>query len=269
MEGDQEGVVAVEPGSAPAVGDPGSQAPAGAENTGQQPTQGQPNEQRVPYARFQQVVAKNRDLETRLAQLEQYRAKAEQQGGQLSPQDQQQYREAATALKQVLAADPQLAFLLRLAANPAALEQSMQGVASLTKAQQAAEVRQGIEHIAGLAKAASLPVDNQKFVTHLVRMVAQEALTLPDGAARYDAGDVTVLEEAFKNIQKEIFGGFTRAANGTLLKTKQATAALPPAPRGGFAGQPAPAKPVEGKEREYTQSLHKRALSLLEDRLSG
>lgn len=271
MEGEQ--VVGVEPAS-PAA-DPAVESSAGTLNTetpGQPPAQPpqSPEQQYVPYSRFAQLNQEKKQLAARLDKLESLQQKAQQQSGQLSPQDQLEYKAAADALRKVFASDPQLATLLKLSEQAPQIEQATQGVSRLMTAEERRQVQAGTAHIKGLTEKAGMQFKSPDAQQAVTRMVAQWAMKLPDGADRYEAGDYTVLDEAFKLVQEHVFGGVARQAGNQFLKTKQATQGLPPAPnRGGFAGQPATPKPVEGKEREYTANLHKRALALLEDRATA
>lgn len=272
MEGEQEGALGVETAS-PAATDPGQQADpsAGTQNTdpnGQPQQPPQDKTQYVPYARFKQVLDQNKQISARLQQIEQLQQKAQTQG-QLSSQDQAEYKAAAEALRKVFAADPQLASLLKLAEQSGALEQTMQGVSQLTKAQEQRQVSAGMAHVKQLVEKAGMAFKTPQAFQHVARMVAQEAMQLENGAERFDAGDLSVLDEAWKNVQETVFGGVARQAGNQFLKTKQATAGLPPSPRGGFAGHPAPLKLEAGKEREYVSRLHKMAAGMIDQAQSG
>ena len=107
--------------------DLGEAAAAGAPPTGTDPAptaEGQPPapEPQPPFhqhPRFQQLIGENRTLKAAVQNLTQQvqgiQSKAAQQGGQLSPEDRFKYQQAAGALKQLLAEDPELKSLLDIA----------------------------------------------------------------------------------------------------------------------------------------------------------
>ena len=111
------------------------------------------------------------------------------------------------------------------------------GVSQMQQQQGQALVRQATSHIHGLAKEAGLSHDPQ-YLQRLVRLVAAEAQSLPDGNQRFAQGDLSVLDEAFQAVQGSFLTHMQRAGTQALIDTKQRTQSLPPAPRGGAAGPP-------------------------------
>ena len=227
--------------------DLGEAAAAGAPPTGADPAptaEGQPPapEPQPPFhqhPRFQQLIGENRTLratvQTLGQRLQSIETKAAQQGGQLSPEDRFKYQQAAGALKQLLAEDPELKSLLDIAKQAPKLLQGYEGVEHLTAAQQATQHRAASDHIKQLAQAAGMSQD-PKFLQHLVPMVARAARGLPDADHRYDSGDFTVLDEAFESV-KPYFQ--QRQAARNLLDTKHNVQRLPLPAKGGAPGHAA------------------------------
>lgn len=187
------------------------------DQTGQQPAGQKP--QGVPFSRFQEVnrgkvaaEAQVKQLSTRVQQLEGLHAAAQQQGG-LSREQQQQYREASEALIEVMKQNPVLAKLLQMAQLGDRLPTALQGIEQLHAAQTQQQVRQGEGYIKGLADKAGMPIQNGRFLKSLVREVSKEVLDMEGGEDRFNAGDLSVFDEAFKVVKEEVFGTFTRDAS--------------------------------------------------------
>ena len=263
--------------SSPATAPPPT--PAGAQNTEPQPGQGgqpqpEPGKQGpgpIPYERFKQVIDQNGQLRTAVAQLqgrvqqmEALQQKAQQQGG-LSPQDQESYRQAAAALKQIFETDPDLKVLLDVMKNGQQLLGVSGNLQSLREQQLRALERQGVNQIQQLANTAGLPAD-EKFRAALVKLVEAEALSLPDARQRFASGDLSVIEEAFANVNASFLAHIQREGQQKLLDTKNKTRQLPPAPRGGPAGPPGLPKLDPQNPRAYESALHKAATTLLAEK---
>jgi hypothetical protein len=251
MEG--EGVVQdVEAGS--------STGTESAESTSQattQPAQTGQTQQTVPYDRFQQVirqVQEYRPLVAQVPQLQQqlkeaqdrlatFEKKASQ--GTATPEEAMQMQLAVQALERLMLSDQSMLERVlmshpkfkALAENADKLLASTGGVEQIQQAQSQALYRQAQSHIRELASSAGLPAD-PKYLSRLVKAVAAEAQSLPDGNARFAAGDLSVLDEAFKSLQTDFLSHTQRAGTAQLLATKQRTQSLPPAPRGSAAGPP-------------------------------
>lgn len=241
------------------------------------PAQAGAQQQQQPFhthPRFRALIEENRGLKAtvgslnqRLGQLESLSARAQAQGG-MTQEEAAQYREAATALKKIIQNDPELAQLLQLREHLPQLRQGYESVQQLGRAQAQAQMTSARNHIRDMAAKEGLPTD-QKYLTHLVRLVAAEAMQLPDGNERYDRGDMSVLEEAFASIKGSFLGTLRREATAGVAQTKDKLKKMPPAPRGGAAGPEAPKAPAAGEERKFTSDMHKRGLALLRERLNG
>lgn len=228
----------------------------------------QPTEQQIPYARFQQIVRENQGFrqndaqrQQEVAQLRQELQKLQQQaaGPARTADERQQRTEAIKALKELMGEDDELKDLPAMRKELLQLKQGYQGVQQITQAQQQAQQRQAFTHIEQLAKSASLPTDKAN-LTRLVRLVAQEAQSIPDAEQRYAQGDLSLFDDAFKAINEGFLGQFRRDAVAPVITAKNRTRQLPPAStRGGPPGAAAPLKLVEGKEREYQRAIHQGA----------
>lgn len=234
----------------------------------------QPSEKLPPFhqhPRFQQLTRENATLKSTVAQLNQrlssLESRSDDQGG-LTPEQTEEYRQAASALKRIFAADPELKALFEARKHLPSLAQGYQSVQQLSRQQAQAQAATAKNVIKELAAKEGLPTD-AKYLTRLTRLVASEAMDLTDGNERYDRGDFSVLEEAFAQVKDTFIGQMLKEAAAATTATKTKTKQLPPAPRGGTAGEPAPAKIEEGKEREFMQGLHKRGLAMLREKISG
>ena len=171
-------------------------------------------------------------------------------------------RGALVALKELIGGDDELKSLLDLAKNSQKLTAAADGVTQLTAQQQRAQVQGAAKHVATLAKEAGLPSD-PKFLTRLTRLVAIEAQGLQDGDARFDAGDISVLDEAFAAVKGD-FASMRREQTAQTVATKQQLQrTVPPRPAGGASGPEAPPKLEQGKERQFWEG----AMSKMRDRL--
>jgi hypothetical protein len=252
MEGEGQDV-AVDAGSStgttPGV-DPTSQATT-------PPAQQPPAEPQVPFhqhPRFQQLIREGQmsrqTIQTLQQQYEQSQAKLaelerKQNQGRTSPEEDEQLRQAGTALERIIMSNPEMLDRL-LSAHPqfkawkdnadkllATTDQTQQ----MAQAQGQALMRQAQGHIHGLAKEAGLPQD-PGYLQRLVRLVAAEAQQLEGGNQRFSQGDLSVLDEAFKALQQNFLAHSQRAGTAGLLQTKSRTQSLPPTSRGGAAGPP-------------------------------
>ena len=215
-------------------------SPPGSTATNGQPARTVPldthiTERRAWQARAAEHERRATESETRLKALE---AKAAR-GVPLTTEQEVERREALHALKELIGADDDLKSLLDLAKNSKKLTDAAEGVSHLTAQQQRAQVQGAAKHVATLAKEAGLPSD-PKFLTRLTRLVAMEAQGLPDGDARFDAGDFSVLDEAFATVKGD-FASARREAVASLASTKQQLQrTVPPRPAGGASGPAAP-----------------------------
>lgn len=223
------------------------------------------------HPRFRELVGENRTLKEtvgqlsqRIEQLEALQQQAATQGG-LTVDEQRQYAEAATALKRIFALDPELRSLLEARQYLPQLAEGYESVQRLSQAQAQAQRESARSHIAQLATKEGFPTD-KKWLSHLTRLVAGAAMSIPDGNARYERGDFSVLDEAFNEVKEQFFALMRREAAGVVQQTKDKTKKLPPAPRGSAPGAPAPVQLEPGKEREFMRDLHRRGLALLKER---
>lgn len=211
------------------------------------------------HPRFQELIGKNRQLESVVSRLSQQLAGL--QRGRDGDQTPPEYVEAAEALfSKVLPAHPKLRALLELAERAPALTQSVE---SLTTAQRNGLLQAGRSQIATLSQTSKLPSDENS-LNLIEEMVAGTIRRLPDGEARFLRGDLAIVKEAFEQVEKNFLSHLRREASAQLAQTKQKTSRLPPAPRGGVPGSEGDLKLEPGKERDFTAALHKKALALLE-----
>lgn len=240
--------------------------PAGAENT---ESQGQAPPEKLPpfhqHPRWQQMLGENRQLkaavQTLASQMQQLQAAAQRNGG-ATPPEQQQYQEAAAALRKIFEADPELRTLLEQAKHGSTLASGLQQV---RQSQMAALERQGIDRILSRAKEAGLP-QGKEYLTRLVKTVEAEVLQIDQGKQRFAAGDLSVLDEAFANINEHFLGQMRREQTAQTLATKDKTRQLPPAPRGGAAGPAGLPKLDPDNPRAFQSALNKRATELLNEK---
>ena len=279
MEGEETGVD-VEAGSPPATenGQPTAQAPV-------QPAQ--PAAPAEPpfhqHPRWKELIRDRQMSRQTIAQmqqqLEQQQAKSaelerKQNQGRTSPEEDEQLRQAGTALERIIMSNPEMLDRL-LSAHPQfkawkdnadKLLATTGQTEQMAQAQSQALMRQATSHIHALAKDANLPQD-PAYLQRLVRLVAAEAQAIEGGSQRYSQGDLSVLDEGFKALQSNFLAHTQRAGTAGLLQTKHATRGLPPAPRGGAAGPPGLPKfdPKTTTVNDRLSQLSKAARTMIED----
>lgn len=245
---------------------PTADTSAGTQNTGN----GQPNVappvKEAPFhqhPRFQQLIGENRSLKGELGQLKQALDELKRTASQpaRSVEDREQRSAAIKALKELMAEDPELAELMAIRKEFPSIKQGVQGVGEVARAQQDMQLRTARSHIEQLAKDAGLPSD-PKFTKYVSQMVALATKDIDGGESRFERGDLSVLDEAFKNIEG-FLSQVKRDAATTTLQTKAKTKQLPPVPRGGAPGQDALPKLKPGEERAYREQLHSSASNRL------
>jgi hypothetical protein len=248
-----------------------TQAPTGqAPSTPEQAPQTQPQDRTIPLsAHIRERQGWQREREQMRAELQKYTTLQQKQdsGQQLSPEQEIQLRQAAGALKQILCQDNDLKALLDLAKHAPKLMQGYEGVNQLRETHSRGNATRAISHIGELAKSAGLPTDPQS-LQRLGRFVVVEAQTLPDADARFDAGDFSVLTDAFNAIKGQFIAPQQRVAQQTLGQTKLTTTTGIP-PRGTNGGPPGPSAPRQfgpGQEREQRADLHERAVAMARER---
>lgn len=225
------------------------------------------------HPRFKELTSSNRDLKGTVAQLQRtisdlQRAQMQSRSGDgMNDDERRQYGEAAAALRKVLSADPELARLLEISKQFPQVAQGVQGIEQLQQAAAKQHNQAARSYIRDLATAAKLATDDAS-LKHVSRLVAGAAMELENGQQRYGEGDFGVLDEAFKAVLP-FLDGLRKGASTATAQTKDKVRSLPPAPRGGAAGDAAPAKLVPGKEREYETSLHQTATRMLKGIVGG
>lgn len=249
-------------GSSSATDPQGQPTPPAAPQPG---TPGQPPKdgQWVPYDRLEKVSHQNQqlrqayaELKGRFDQMESLKQQAAQQGG-LNPQDQQTYREAATAIKQILAADPELKSLLEMAKSGPQWQGTQQTVQSLRDAQLRSMEQQGVSRILSYADQEGLPKDEASRKI-FVKLVESMALTIPQAKERFAQGDLTLIDEAM-DLAKPLLAHVKREGQTQLLDTKTKTRNLPPVSRGSAAGPPGLPKLDPDNPRAFADAIHKAA----------
>lgn len=228
-----------------------------------------PQPQEPPFhqhPRFRELTTQNRELKQQIAQLSQAMQRFQQSQQQSSDGPLSQEEQAAiTALKRLMARDPELATALMAGKQLPQFQQRFQGIDQMQAQAARAHNTAARSAIKELAAADGLPTDDAS-LKHIVRLVAGEAMAMEQGNERYQSGDLSVLEEAFAAI-KPWLASMRKPAQDTLTQTKNKTRQLPPPPRGAAPGQPAPPKMEPGKEgeRKFEQSLHSRAKAMLSE----
>lgn len=281
MEGEGQEGVAVETAS-PTVSDPGA-APTSQATT--LPAQPAPEPQRPlhEHPRFKELIRdgqmNRQTIQQMQQQLEQQQAKyaeleRKQNQGRTSPEEDEQLRQAGTALERIIMSNPEMLDRL-LSAHPKfkTLSENADKLLATTgqteqmqQAQSQALMRQATGHIHTLAKEAGLP-QTPEYLQRLVRLVAAEAQAIEGGNQRFGQGDLSVLDEGFKALQGNFLNHTQRAGTAGLLATKNATRGLPPAPRGGAAGPPGLPKfdPKTMTVNDRLSQLTKASRTMLED----
>jgi hypothetical protein len=179
----------------------------------------------------------------------------------------QEETQALTVLKRLMARDPDLAAALGVAKQLPQFQQRFQGIDQIQAQAARAHVSAAKATVKELAANAGFKTDDASMNVLLPAVVAA-AQRLENGNERYGQGDFSVFEEALNSI-KPWFDELRKPAEQTVAQTKNKVRNLPPAPRGGAPGAPAPAKLVPGKEREFESGMHKRAKDMLSGLLQG
>lgn len=256
-------------------GTPAADPSAGTPNTGAegQPDV-QPQVQTVPYARFQQVNGQFRQTEGQLRQAQQQVTalterlsaleKKANSGPGLSTEQRIEMENAADALQRVMEAHPRLGKLLGIADKADELLKGYESVGSLREGTQQQLVVGSRAQMREIVSKEGYRLDDKGW-SRVETMIAAEIAQMPDGQARFQRGDREVIAEAFNEI-KPFLNGFKREANASLNDAKNRLNRLPPAPRGGVAGQPAPPKFDASKpnaERDFWAQTDKAARQLM------
>lgn len=274
MEGFEDQGAAV--ADSPAADVPTADTPPGAQSG----VTGQPSVAKDPpfhqHPRFQQLIGENRSLKGELATLKQTVDGLQRTASQPArTEEQRQARtEAIKALKELMAEDPELAEVLSMRKEFPQLKQGYQGVGQIAKAQQDAATRQGRAQITTLAEQAGLSTD-AKYVGRIERLIAAEIFEDKDALERYQGGDLSVINEKFKLVTDEFLGQTRRAAQTTVIDTKNKTRQLPPVSRGGAPGADAPPtlkaedRGNPDKVRAFERGLGETAKRLLQSRGGG
>lgn len=260
MSTEYSDVASADSSSAPADTQPDAQT--------QDPSQPSPTQTETQpfhlHPRFRELTTRNREQAQQIQQLTQAvnelrsARQTSQQEGTMSQEEFQ----AISALKKLIAKDPELAGLLNATKQ---LPQFQQRFQQFDQSQaQAAKAHNfaAKSAIREMAEASGLKVDDAS-MKHIVRLVAGAAMELEQGNERYSSGDLSVLQEAFDQI-KPWLEALRKPAEVAVANTKNKLRNMPPAPRGSAAGQPAPPKLDQGGDtRKYEASLHQRAKEML------
>lgn len=265
MDGMEQGaeVVAESPAAQPTE----PQAPtAGSQNTvntGQPPVMRgfheHPDWQRMVRERATDRV----EREQMQRELQEHRAWRQEQeraarGPQRSAEEQNQRLQARQAIKELLGEDDDWKALQQIKEKFGQLEQGYQGVQKLSEAQLRAQTNQARDYVKQIAEKANLSTDSEA-LSVLMPAVVGAVRRIPNGEARYEQGDMTVLNEALDKVKTYLVSKAQRETATGVLQTKQTTQRLPPRPSGGAVGQEAPPALEPGKERQFLAGLHRRA----------
>lgn len=244
---------------------------AGTQNTDQPPAKEPPFHL---HPRWQELQGRLKNQDTALATANQ---RAEQLAERLrqfetaakpGAQPSEEYVAAAQALLKVMESDPRLKTLLSLSDAAPHLMRGYQGIQRLSEAQQRTLMTQGRSRVNEAAAKAGLPTD-ERALQHIEEMVAGAIRRNQGLAQRFKEGDMSAVDEAFKDIEEGLLQVMRRAAGQDLKQTKDMTKRLPPVPTGGSPGKEAPPKLEEGKEREFERTMHDSAIKRLESLLRG
>lgn len=278
MEGEEQGV-AVETAS-PTVSDPGADPSAQAPvQPAAPPVAPEPPFHQHP--RFQQLIREGQVSRQTIQQLQQQleanqakfaELERKQNQGRTTPEEDEQLRQAGTALERIIMSNPEMLDRLlsahpkfkTLSENADKLLASTGQTEQMQQAQSQALMRQATGHIHTLAKEAGLP-QTPEYLQRLVRLVAAEAQAIEGGNQRFSQGDLSVLDDGFKALQSNFLAHTQRAGTAGLLQTKSRTQSLPPAPRGGAAGPPGLPKfdPKTMSIQDRMGQLSKRAADMI------
>lgn len=208
--------------------------------------------------REQQLAGHVQQLTTRLQALE----RAGERQGDLTPEQELEYKQAETALERLFKYSPKFSKILKLLENADNIEQSMGQVREVSVEAAQQKVASAKQSILGMAKEAGLNID-PKHNQRVIDMVVTAALQIPNGNARYKRGDTSVLTEAFAQV-KDFLSTMARPGQAKTAATKNQLRNMPPPARGGSsAGAPAP-KPIDPKNpRASLRDLHSRAAAIL------
>lgn len=217
-----------------------------------------PDWQRMVKSR-QEDRAAMQQMQSRIMAFE----KAQQQAQQRPDAPLSQEESAALqTLKKLMLRDPEMAAALGLAKRSGEFDQRFQAYDRSQSAAAMAHQNAAKSYIKELASSNNLAVDDKFLNTYLIPMVAKAAMGLENGDARFQSGDMSVLDEAFKDVMGFI-SHLRKPAEQQIAQTKAKLRTLPQVARGAAAGQPAMPKAEAGKEREFEAALHAKAKAML------
>jgi hypothetical protein len=243
---------------------------------GSQGPQGQPDN-RIPYARFQQVIQRANGAEQRATSAEQRAIAAEravadlktivskaQDGQRLTPEEQLEYRAATGKLREIFGHDEDLSALLKAKEYHGKVDTLAERLEKLEQGGQSGAVRDARAHLAGLASKAGY---SDRQAQHLDSVVASIIANDPNAKAAYLGGDhVRAIDWAFKIALQDFPVSAARVANTQVAGAKQRLANLPPAPtRTGAPARPQP-PPPPANVRDRLDAAHQRFSALLAER---
>ncbi len=130
----------------------------------------------------------------------------------------QEEQAAVTALKRLMARDPELKTALMAGQQLPQFQQRFQGIDQMQAQAAQAHNHAARSSIKEMAAAEGLPTDDAS-LRNITRLVAGEAMSLENGNERYSQGDLSVLEEAFNNI-KVFLTNMRKPAEQSLMQTK-------------------------------------------------
>ncbi len=248
--------------SSPVTTDQGADTSAATQNTGT------PAPSQVPFhehPRWQQLMQERttdrQQMAQMRAQLEHFQRQAQQaaqqaqQSGQRQPT--QDEMDAARRIRELQSYDPEYA------KQQQRLDQLERRYEQMMQQQRTALTTQGHSALNRMASEAGLPTD-AKSLRVLENAVTVYLADNPEAVQRFNAHDLSVLDDAFKEFNTSFLGKARRESVAGVATTKAAAAAIPTPPRnGGLPGPAAPPKVTAGNEGEIRSGMREKFRSLL------
>lgn len=229
---------------------------AGSLNTDQANANGQPMRGFHDHPDWQRMVSERKQDRQLIAELNQRLQGIDQRTQPQPAQPSDEEMQAADALKRLMSLHPELKGLLDAPKSAQDVAQLKQMVQQLVGQQRTGWVAAGKKEIA--TAATRLGVDAGRLEKTVLGFLA-------DDPALYQRfmqnGDASAITEVLKDIEDNVFGPSRRSATAGLAQQKLTTAKLPPRAAGGLPGEPGRQTLEPGKEREYRDSMHSRAIA--------
>lgn len=253
--------------SSPVTTDPAADPSAGTQNTDSAATNGQ--DKLTPFhlhPDWQRMVQKNRtyevqnrELATRLQQLEEAAKRPATDNGQTRDPERVA---AAKALRSLIEEDPDLKDLLNATKHGEEITLLRGALSQYLQREQQGWVRTGREAISAFATANKLSEAAGK---RLEGAILGQIVAEPELLQRARSGDMTaVVKELLDGLDNDVFKALRRADTAALAGNKTAASKLPPALRaGGQSGPTAPPKVTAANEQEVRAGMREKLREML------